>query len=93
MADDGVSEFIAVTNSDVDTAKFYLESCNGDVTSAVESYFANNDSHAAAAPPLPSDTTAPPPQPVPPRPRVPSPFLSCDPSPLPLPGGRLWQHA
>lgn len=40
---DGVSEFVSVTNSDVDTAKFYLESCNGNVAAAIESYFANAD--------------------------------------------------
>ena len=43
MDDEKVSEFVAATNSDAETAKFYLEACGGDVSSALESYFANAD--------------------------------------------------
>lgn len=71
MADDdsSVSEFVAVTNSDAETAKFYLESCNGDISAAIESYFANAD----ATPPQMTNADESPPEPVAPsRPPVPS---------------------
>ena len=51
MADEDVSEFINITNSDAETAKFYLESCNGDVANAVESYFTNHETHNSATEP------------------------------------------
>lgn len=71
MADDdsSVSEFVAVTNSDAETAKFYLESCNGDISAAIESYFVNAD----ATPPQMTNANESPPEPVAPsRPVVPS---------------------
>lgn len=48
---DKVSEFQAVTNSDAETAQFYLESSGGDLTTALESYYANVDMHPPQEPP------------------------------------------
>eukprot|EP00210_Caulerpa_lentillifera_P004549 g4339.t1 len=67
--DNSVSEFLAVTNSDAETAKFYLESCNGDVSAAIESYFSNADSVLPQTTNRAQTVNDPP---VPVRPQVPS---------------------
>lgn len=41
--DEKVSEFLAVTGSNPEIAKAYLESCGGDVSTAVERFFANHE--------------------------------------------------
>ena len=52
---DAVIGFMSITNADMDTAKSYLDMCNGDVDAAVCTFFAQDGGPA----PAPARTSAP----------------------------------
>ncbi|GMH43946.1 hypothetical protein BSKO_11880 [Bryopsis sp. KO-2023] len=66
--DDKTSQFVSVTGADADTAAFYLESCNGNLQTAIDSYFSGD-----ASTPAPAPATTDPDRFLPPRPNVQAP--------------------